>query len=169
MWSSMFYYLGDNSAFFPSGKRGIEPHWADKIGVKNPIARVTLTQGLHRFPISKSGIAFHYWSCLIALIQTLPPIPLFFYLKSLQQTNETITHNKQQRGLSSSLPMTAVQTCSQNTYFWGKHKQSLSWFPITCQGRGDCTLHNQEFYTQAGKVCPESRRGIWNQSAQPFC
>lgn len=36
MWSSIFHYLGDNSAFFPPGKRGIEPHWADKIGVKNP-------------------------------------------------------------------------------------------------------------------------------------
>lgn len=103
--------------------------------------RVTLTRGLHRFPISKAGIAFHYWSCLIALIQTLSPIPLFLYLKSLQQTNETITHNKQQCGLSFSLPTTAAQTCSQNTYFWGNTNKAChdSQSPIRVAG----TVHSR--------------------------
>ena len=53
--------------------------------------RIALAVGLHRFPIAKVWVAFHYGSCLIALVQVFSQIPFILYLKSLQQANETIT------------------------------------------------------------------------------
>lgn len=72
-------------------RKALNPAELIKLARWIPIARVALAVGLHRFPMAKAWVAFHYWSCLIALVQTFSPIPFFLYLKSLQQINETIT------------------------------------------------------------------------------
>lgn len=87
----VFHYPGDNSACFPSEKKGSEPRWADKIGSMNPYSESNISSGIAQISYRQSLGSISLLKLSDCFGSNLPPNPFVLYLKSLQQTHETIT------------------------------------------------------------------------------
>lgn len=102
----VFHYAGDNSASFPSEKRGTEPHRAGKIGSMNPYSESSIS----------SGIAW------ISYRKSLGSI-------SLLKLPDCFGSNLFPNSFLSLFKMTSTNTCNNNTTSssvgWAHHRWQL--------------------------------------------